>query len=464
MLNKNTSEPATETPVTDTSQSESTQKQKTRYALISRIELNNFMSFNHATADFDENNIINLKGYNSSGKSAFIKALRVLFLNYKSNRQVRWIKTGENEFTVTAYFTDGISITKGKLKNGKSWYEMYKGDTQVFTTIDNGQLTKIVDVPDIIKKYLGFFYNDNSKLTPHFLKSREPLLLVDTTGKENYDFLNEALQGEELIHAADLAKNSRSNLTVSLTQDEQQIIATKKIYSQTSYLSDELINALTTSDANLSKEEKEIDTAHDLISNIELLNILHTSLPKLKALPASDTNQLDVYAELIEQLSGLNGLKVTPNVTPITQGYATELDTLNALISSLNEYNNIKTIPVVKQVNAVQELNQLNTAIQLSEAYKAYQDLSKTPIIELTPYEQDNLKQLSTLEAIQETVLNELNKYDNIDNQLKTDLEETKQERKEALDNLKAQGYRVYVCKNCGAVNLDSDTCPVEEV
>lgn len=42
------------------------------------LELENFMSIKEAKLVFDETNIINLKGYNDSGKSAITRALDVL--------------------------------------------------------------------------------------------------------------------------------------------------------------------------------------------------------------------------------------------------------------------------------------------------------------------------------------------------------------------------------------------------
>ncbi|RKW48284.1 MAG: hypothetical protein D8B41_00145, partial [Porphyromonas sp.] len=54
---------------------------------IVSIELENFMAIKNAILTFDESNIINLKGYNDSGKSAITRALDVLFFNSYKNAQ-----------------------------------------------------------------------------------------------------------------------------------------------------------------------------------------------------------------------------------------------------------------------------------------------------------------------------------------------------------------------------------------
>ena len=51
------------------------------YSKITTIELINFMVYKHAKISFDEKNIINLKGYNSPGKSSILRALSICFLD-----------------------------------------------------------------------------------------------------------------------------------------------------------------------------------------------------------------------------------------------------------------------------------------------------------------------------------------------------------------------------------------------
>lgn len=440
-------------------------KQTGKYPRITTITLENFMRFNQAQATFDDNNIINLKGYNSAGKSAFIKAFRVLTTNYKSSRQVRWIKTGEDEFKVSVSFEDGNTITKGKLKNGKSWYEMRDiDDNLVYTTIDNGIYTKIVDVPDVLKKYMGFFYNDNTnnKLTPHFLKSRDPLLLVDTTGKENYDFLNEALQGEDLIKASELAKNQRADVASELSRSEDQILATKDIYDRTRYLSDTLLSYLTKTDANLDKQNTKSEALISLISKIKELNKL-VSLPKLEQIDTSDANKLALLNNLLIKVREFVSLKVTPELELMNQGYVNHLKALVQLKELSDTLNNIIVLPkieLLKEKQITETLTKLNDLLELTNK------LNELKTKQTLKLEQINTKSLSTLQLLEQAdaknVRLEEIKHDQTELLNKLDL--IQQERKENIQALKDKGYAVYVCKNCGAINLNDATCPVEEV
>ena len=53
---------------------------KNPYARLLSWEVWNFMAIKNGKCDFDERNIINLKGYNDSGKSAMLTALNRLIL------------------------------------------------------------------------------------------------------------------------------------------------------------------------------------------------------------------------------------------------------------------------------------------------------------------------------------------------------------------------------------------------
>lgn len=59
-------------------------------------EVWNFMSIKHGKVEFDERNIINIKGYNDSGKSAMLRALDVLFSISNPRLRLGSFKTEKN--------------------------------------------------------------------------------------------------------------------------------------------------------------------------------------------------------------------------------------------------------------------------------------------------------------------------------------------------------------------------------
>ena len=104
------------------------------YSKLVSWEVWNFMSLAHAKAEFDEKGIINFKGYNDSGKSAMLTALKVLMCNTNPQKQVGFIQDDKEYFRVLASFDDNVQILRDKYINGQSLYEMYKDGQCIFST------------------------------------------------------------------------------------------------------------------------------------------------------------------------------------------------------------------------------------------------------------------------------------------------------------------------------------------
>ena len=112
---------------------------------IKQIHLENFMAFSNALIEFDERNIINLKGYSDSGKSSILIAIAVCLNNFKPSKQVNWIKDTCKFFKISISFDDNVKIVRYKYNNGQSLYEMYKDGALVYTSKINNTLTAIND-------------------------------------------------------------------------------------------------------------------------------------------------------------------------------------------------------------------------------------------------------------------------------------------------------------------------------
>ena len=195
------------------------------YARLSGWQVENFMSLEKASVEFDDRNIINIKGYNDSGKSAMLVALKVLLCNTNPTKQVGFIQDGKEYFRIVANFTDGVQILRDKYINGQSLYEMYKDGTLIYTSKNKGTLTKISEVPQPIQDYLGLITYDGVCLNSR--SCFEPQIGVQTTGSENYKMFNTVLKSEEIARATELINTDKNKLVNDISSVSAQIDANK---------------------------------------------------------------------------------------------------------------------------------------------------------------------------------------------------------------------------------------------
>lgn len=185
------------------------------YSKILGLELENFMAIKDAKLLFDESNIINLKGYNDSGKSAITRALDVLLFDSYKRAQKNFITHGEHYFRIKLHFDDGVTIVRDKYLNGSSLYEMYSDGELVFSTKVGNTLTQVKDVPQEIKDYLAMTETSEGK----FLNSQsiyDKQFLIQTTGSENVELLNGVLKLKETGLATTNIKNDINELSSSI--------------------------------------------------------------------------------------------------------------------------------------------------------------------------------------------------------------------------------------------------------
>ena len=205
-------------------------------------EVWNFMTLSHAKFEFDDRNILNLVGYNISGKSAALRALEVNLYNRFPQSQLSFIQSGQDHFRVVTVWSDGVVIFRDKYANGQSLYEMWRGDECLFSTKQNGVLTKVADVPLCIQENLCLVKFEDS-----YLNSRscfEKQFLVQTSGGENYAALNTVLKSEELTLAGSLVNADRNKLGSDISVAETEYNVKMKQYREGLELTDALVDAL----------------------------------------------------------------------------------------------------------------------------------------------------------------------------------------------------------------------------
>lgn len=363
------------------------------------LEVTNFMSIKNARIEFDDTNIINLCGYNDSGKSAITRLLEIMFYNAYSADQAKFITDGEDYWKGSLHFSDGVIIDRYKYADGKSMWEMYKGTQKLFTNrLDNGGLAAMPENPDIIANYLGVIQDEFTEEKLNVRRNTDKLFLITTTGGDNYKILNSVLQSDILAEA------SRQ-----LNEDKNK-------------LNGEVVNLKTTSDV-LSEQLSNMEVAPE-----DLLEGTKEQISKLTD-AASQLARLTMLADTQKQL---NSIVVYDEVEPID-------------LESLRSLQGIVALRGVLLTPIFDELSGIDT--QRLEALKNIAEMKKSlfiPIYDnLDTIDIEKYKNVTDIGNLYNTLYNANINLANVEQEL----EKTKKE----LAALSAQ-YNLKVCKNCGSV------------
>lgn len=306
------------------------------YSKIVNVEVWNFMAIEHGIVEFDERGIINLKGYNDSGKSAILRAVDVLMYNITPNKQVEFIQDDKDYFRVIMRFEDGVLILRDKYINGQSLYEMYKGNDLIFTTKSGKTLTKVSEVPQPIQDYLGLLSFESMRFNSRSCFEKQ--IGVETTGSENYKAFNTVLKSEELTSASQMINNDKNKLISDMNNLESDLTAAKDLSATGGKLTSEMIEYLKMRDSEVDTLEKQGDTLNSIKSISSSLDAIRL-FPKLRQI---DRSRLD-SVEGIDQLnSALGSIKT---YKPLQGVSASQLIALTELKKSGDALNSICTYP-----------------------------------------------------------------------------------------------------------------------
>ena len=301
------------------------------YSRIVSVEVFNFMVYKHAKMSFDERNIINLKGYNSSGKSTMLRAIAIAFNDDLKQKQTKLIRFGEDYFRIIVEFDDCVKIVRDKYINGQSLYEMYKDGELIFTTREGNRLSRVDTVPKVIKDYLGLCVLEDGWLNYQARKGK--LWLVETKGSENYYSLNEALKTEYIARANTLLNSDKNKLGADITEIEAELNKTEILLQGTSAVTDELVSAL------IERESyaKEILDRLNAITNISNTAEKLVSLREVPEVSTISSEGLSDINRLVEAVNRLEGLRVAPSIDGINAERVVALDRLGSEASRMAE-------------------------------------------------------------------------------------------------------------------------------
>ena len=334
------------------------------YSSITSWEVWNFQSIEHGKCEFDERNIINLKGYNDSGKSAMLNALKVALCNANPTKQVGFIQDDKDYFRVLVTFSDGVQILRDKYINGQSLYEMYKDGKCVFSTKNGNALTKVSDVPQPIADYLGLIMYDSACLNARACFEKQ--IGVQTSGSENYKMFNTVLKSEEIATASTLLNNDKNKLASDISATDYDLQAQKNLLGTSGKITEDMVVFLKEHDAELDKLEA---NASELIAICNIYNGM-ISIPVIPEIASIDMSQESELANIERLIKELNGVVITPEVTAIDTVRLNEL----ANIVSLN--NALAQISVAPELATISD-TQLNDLLIISNMVSTLAELDK---------------------------------------------------------------------------------------
>lgn len=328
-------------------------------------EVWNFMSIEHGKCEFDDRNIVNLKGYNDSGKSAMLQALKVLIANSNPTKQVGFIQDDKDYFRVVAAFDDGVMILRDKYINGQSLYEMYKNNQLIFTSKSGNALTRITEVPKPIADYLGLIMYDGTCLNARACFEKQ--IGVQTTGSENYKMFNTVLKSEEIATASALLNNDRNKLASDINAVDADLQAQKGFLGNKDKITAEVVGYLKDHDSTLDQYltmESTLGTIRTLRASKDAVVIY----PELSGVDATQLAELDTIAR---QMSMLSAIKIAPQLDEVD---ALQLQALVNIKSVADALSAVVVPPEVKTVDS-EQLNALTgilaTINAISECDKA---------------------------------------------------------------------------------------------
>lgn len=312
------------------------------HSRLTEVRVENFMSIEKADITFDDRNIITIKGYNDSGKSALLKAVRVLLEDWRKTKQKYFIKDEKQYFRITGIFDDGVKLVRMKYRNGQSLYEMTKDGQEIYTNKSGRTLLTVREMPPIIRKYLDMsIYNGRAIYAQ---SCNESYALVETTGTENYKMLGEASDDGTLLRSvlAVKEKTKENNAHVQevgirLDQAEYTINNLKT--------DDEVIETLKGLDKTSDRTNESARLLKGILSMIEELTNLHVSpyIPDIE-----HPERMSELAKIEGYIAELSKARV-PYIENIHE--INRRDEIDSIKSILNRVLNWQATPYIEEVD-----------------------------------------------------------------------------------------------------------------
>lgn len=390
------------------------------------------MAFSNAMIDFDDKGIINLKGYSDSGKSSILIAVAVVFNNFKANKQANWIKDECKYFRIEVNFDDGVKIVRYKYSTGQSLYEMFKDGYLVYSSKVNNQLTPINDVPEVIAQYLNLAKLESGIL--NFRTNQDKQFLAQTTGKENFQDLNNLFGIEEILWAINSCKADISNYNAEMQKNTMEIEYLEAKLEESKELTQETLVRVLEEDKLLDLAESKSRELSAILGSISILEMA-------KELP--EIQEVKSPIDKIFNINSLIGVVLEKDLSPINEVPLDRLKTLNSIDSTLNDLSSNDFVEIPEGVEA----EKLKGLLEIQKLIKG----TKSVLPELKGVNIEEDKYLTSILCAME----ELKATDDAIKSIESEVAKLKNVLDSVKVKLKAKGYNLYECGNCGSFNFE---------
>lgn len=390
--------------------------EESSYSRIQGIYLTNFMSIKSGTVEFSpDSNIIQIVGYNDSGKSVILRALNVVFNNAYATKQKSFIHNDARYFQIDVTFDDGVLIRYEKHASGSSLYEMYaNGEELVYTNkLRDGIYEKITDVPSIIKDYLGMVSVGATDQILNYGTNTDKQLLVETSGSENYQALSSALKSEELSRAVKLANRDNNDLKGQINVRHTEFMGYSMQYNELKGIDSLLVDTASEFASLVSNGEALVQGIDSALTEADAAK----SIADLPDLEAVDLGPISVVDSALGHYDAVVSLEDTPDIDHV------DVASLHRVSSVLAEADSL----LRSSDGFPDELD----ALPLAEDAHTLSTLDAT------------LRGISDIKDIQSRIAEEKDTLSDL--RLKSD---------KMASDLKAEGRIISICDNCGELNL----------
>lgn len=366
---------------------------------IVSLKITNFMSIKNAFIEFDESNIISLCGYNDSGKSAVTRLMEIMLYDAYPQEQVKFITDDEEYFEGVLTFDDGVVYTRAKFSDGRSFWELSKNGTVIYTNkLKNGTYAALDGNPEPIEAYLGVVRDEQTGEKLNVRRNSDKLFLIATSGGDNYKILNSVLKSEVLAKA-----------TKSLTEDRNKL--------------QKDINEKETKRSAISEQYEKIDVAPQ--DEIDLLKSYISRLNETKG-------KCLLLSNIMDSAIRYNSISVYPKLDSV------DVDRLNSLETIMNLQKE-KAVPIYSELKPIDcaRLTALRNIMLLR------QNIKGNVYEELKPINVSRVKDIEEIGGL-------YTKYYTISKKLAETVEALKQKKAELAEMSAQYGFKV--CKNCGSI------------
>lgn len=263
---------------------------------LKAIELYNFMTVRDGRFEFDETNVINLVGYNDSGKSSVTRALEVILYDAYPNDQVNFITDDEEMFGVGLEFTDGVEVNKYKYSTGQSVWEMKKDGDILYTNRLASGIASIHGVPEPIRDYLGVVEDNITGQYLNVRRNSDKAFLVQTSGGDNYKILNSILRADVLANAVSELNKDRNRLQTEITSTSTMRDTLRGELNGIKVLPDKYVSDLQGLTVGIRSNQSKVELLTHISDRVQEYNSIHVT----EEISTVDLTQYSLLESVVE--------------------------------------------------------------------------------------------------------------------------------------------------------------------